>query len=309
MKQIDEFLARNFKKIFVILTGIFLILYLMLLDGDYIWSDDAYTFAMIKHPFSEIWKITAADVHPPLYYCYLKIIAAPFKYSMEAAKIASILPYMFIIVFGGKQIKEYINERTAILFMGLFFYFPFALSYSIEVRMYSLASAFVFSCAFWGYKFWRSHGEMKNIAGFVISGVFAAYTHYFAFVSICIIYGLLFIAILFTQKNLCRKWLLSVVASIILYAPWLSSFISQLIYKVDNEYWIGEITVRTLLSYVKDLFGASGFALYAFFFSVSYLVCLIWILHSKEKKRLCCAFVAFLFLWELWLSVFWHQFW
>ena len=32
-----------------------------------VWADEAYTFAMLRHSFAEIWAITAADVHPPLY--------------------------------------------------------------------------------------------------------------------------------------------------------------------------------------------------------------------------------------------------
>ena len=29
-----------------------------------IWADEAYTFAMVRHSFADIWRITAADVHP-----------------------------------------------------------------------------------------------------------------------------------------------------------------------------------------------------------------------------------------------------
>jgi uncharacterized membrane protein len=267
----------------------------MLIGGDYIWVDESYSFAMVKHSFSEIWRITGADVHPPLYYWYLKIMIEPFGYSMVMAKVASILPYMFIIIFGGKQLRKYFNERTAILFMGLFFCFPFAMNYSIEVRMYSLASAFVFSCAVFAYKLWVEQGKIKNMVGLVISGVLSAYTHYFAFVSICIIYGLLFIAILAKRRNLFSKWLVSVIISIIIYAPWMSSFISQLVYKVNNEYWIEKITLGTVYGYWRSLFGASGIKTYSLFFSLVYLICFIWILASNDINDImiyiCCLLV------------------
>jgi uncharacterized membrane protein len=171
VKQLDDFLVKQFNRIFFLLSGICFILYLVLIGGDYVWMDESYTFAMVKHSFSDIWRITGADVHPPLYYWYLKILIAPFHYSLAAAKVASILPYMAIIVLGGKQIRKLFNERTALLFMELFFCFPFALSYSIEIRMYSLASAFVFFCAVFAYEFWLEQGKIKNIIGLVISGV------------------------------------------------------------------------------------------------------------------------------------------
>lgn len=123
MQKIDSYISRHFHKIFWILSGSFFVLYLMQVGGDTIWTDEAYSFAMVKHSFSEIWTITAADVHPPIYYWYLKILTAPFHYSLLAAQIASILPYLFILIFGGIQIKKYFNEKTAILFMVMFFAF------------------------------------------------------------------------------------------------------------------------------------------------------------------------------------------
>ena len=47
--------------------------YVVLALSDNIWADEAYTFAMLPHSFGEIWQITAADVHPPLYYFAAKL--------------------------------------------------------------------------------------------------------------------------------------------------------------------------------------------------------------------------------------------
>ena len=44
-----------------------------------IWADEAYTFAMVRHSFADIWRITAADVHPPLYYFLVKIFTSIFR--------------------------------------------------------------------------------------------------------------------------------------------------------------------------------------------------------------------------------------
>ena len=295
MKQIDDFISKHFQKLFWILAGSFFILYLLLTGKDNMWMDEAFSFALVKHSFSEIWEITAADVHPPVYYWYLKILTAPFHYSLLSAQIASILPYLFIFVFGGWQMKKYFNERTAILFMVMFFCFPFALSYSIEVRMYSLASACVFACAVFAYRFWQEQGRWRDASGLILSGVLAAYTHYFAFVSICVIYGLLLIAIAVGRKKLCKKWLFAVIASVILYLPWLSCFISQLAYKVTNEYWIADITLKTLVDYWQSLFGAGGFSTYAWFFSAAYLACIVWVFLCTDKADIllcmCCLLV------------------
>lgn len=296
MRKTDEFIEKYFKQLFLLFAGTFLLLYLALIGGDSIWRDESYTFAMIKHSYSDIFRITAADVHPPLYYWYLKFLIAPLNYNMAMAKIASILPEMFIIFWGGIQIKQCFSKKTAVLFMLLYFCYPFAMSYSIEIRMYSLASAFVFASAVFAYRFWREDGSIKYAVGLVISGVGAAYTHYFALVSVCVIYGLLLVALIVSKKKLMVKWMLAVGFSIVFYIPWLSSFVAQLAYKVENEYWIDEIGIRTLLVYLYSLFRVRGVKIYAVFFSVSYLICAIWVLRRKSERRdfwlcLCCLLV------------------
>jgi uncharacterized membrane protein len=289
MERLDNFLAKYFYRIFWALSGIFLLMYCLLLGKKYIWMDESYTLVLIRHSFSDIWKITGEDVHPPLYYWYLKVVAAPFGYNMAVARFASVLPDMFILMFGGIQLRKYFHARTAVLFMVMYFCYPFAMAYSTEIRMYSLASAFVFACAVSAYKFWVGQGNVKNAIGLVLAGVLAAYTHYFAFVSVCIIYGELLIAILSKSRHLIRKWLGCVLVSVLLYLPWMPSFVAQLIYKSNNAYWIKKINLLAILAYVNKLFGiesdcpVSISAVYAAIFALAYLVCLIHVLSGKKK--------------------------
>ena len=64
-----------------------------------IWSDEAFSFGMIRHSFRDIWNLTAGDVHPPLYYYYLKIFLMLFGDGLITARIASIIPFLFILLF------------------------------------------------------------------------------------------------------------------------------------------------------------------------------------------------------------------
>lgn len=295
MKQLDVYLNRHFRAVFWFLIGACFLAYLALIGGDYTWTDESFSIAMVKHSFREIWKITAMDNHPPLYYWYLKCVIAPFRYCMTAAKIASILPYMLLLVFGGYQFRKYFSERTAILFVILFFCFPYIQLYSIEIRMYSLASAFVFACAFFAYRFWAEQGRNVDMAGLILFGVLAAYTHNFALAAVCVIYGLLFLTLIAGSRRLLGKWLLAVILSLIAYAPWLSAFVGQFMDKVNRPYWIDNITKKTLISYWKKVFGAGGIPAFTWFFSAAYLVCLGYLFVRKEKRDivlcLCCLLV------------------
>lgn len=280
-----------FKKLYWALLLLAAVVYGILALDHSIWADEAYTFAMLHHSFPEIWRITAADVHPPLYYFLLKLLTMPFGYHMLPVRLFSAAQYLLLLAVGGWQIKQLFGEKTAILFMSLFFLFPFGQTYAAEARMYSLAALFVFLNALFAYRC-RISGGWKNWAGFAVFGVCAAYTHYFALVSAGLVYGLLLISILVRDRKKWKPWLWASLATAAAYIPWLGSFLSQLAYKVSNEYWIEPIGVGTLVSYIRDLFGANGMATYFLFAGAIYLAALIFLLSRKERQGKAVALCA-----------------
>ena len=116
-----------------------------------VWYDEAYTMAMIKHTFSDICSITAQDVHPPLYYILLKIFAAPFGYSIFAAKVFSIIPHLLLIVLGYIKLTEFFDRKTGFLFALMTAFLPIMTTYAVELRMYGWAALFVTGCALFFY--------------------------------------------------------------------------------------------------------------------------------------------------------------
>ncbi|MCQ2437786.1 MAG: hypothetical protein MJ099_05260, partial [Clostridia bacterium] len=86
MKKIDDRVNRNYWAIFGIMVVVFTVLYLLLVGSNYTWIDESYTFAMMRHSYREIWKITAASEHPPLYYWYVKTLSAPLHPGFAAAQ-------------------------------------------------------------------------------------------------------------------------------------------------------------------------------------------------------------------------------
>lgn len=285
MKKINAFIEKYYDVIFTAIVIIGTLMYLSLIGGKNVWADEAYTFALIKHNFSELWSITAADVHPPLYYILIKLFTQPFNYNLIVAKIFSIIPYIVIILFGGIQLKKYFSKKTSLLFMGLFLLFPFSLSYVVEVRMYSLAAMFVFLNAIFAYRCYKDNSNF-SWSMFALFGICAAYTHYFAMVSVGITYGILLIVSI--KKKMFSKWLIAAIGTILFYIPWLAEFVSQLAYKINNEYWIEEITPLTLLKYIYRIFGTSGNEVNLFFIfpSLSYLIAFISVINSKQSNNI-----------------------
>lgn len=282
MNEKNTFFETHFRKLYWLLIAAAAILYGVLTLDKSVWSDEAYTFALISHNVKELWQITAADVHPPLYYLLLKLCIFPFGYSMFAAKVFSAVCYLLILIFGGKLLRELFGGKTAILFMGIFLMYPYSMGYVVEVRMYSLAALFLFLNAVYGYRCWKWN-RAGDWAIFALAGTAAALTHYFALVSAAVVYGLLLLTILCGKRELWKHWLLASAATILLYLPWLGSFVAQLAFKVSNDYWIEPITLRTVISYVLDVFGTRSFATYPLFLGGAFFAALLALLQRKKK--------------------------
>ena len=273
----------SFNKIYLLLILLELAMCVVFSINPAVWADEGYSLELAKRSFSDIWRITALDVHPPLYYFWLKLFTMPFGYNLFISKLITALPCVLLTAFGGYQLKKLFNERVSVFFMLCYMAFPFIMLYTTELRQYSIAELFVFANAVYAYRCFKG-GNFKDWALFILAGVAAAYTHYFALVSVCIIYGIFFLAACSRKKKCIKWWLLAVAATVILYVPWLKNFISQLVFKVNNEYWIDSIDRGDIVSYLKTIFYTPGMKGFFLFSSFAYLFMLIRLLASKNKQ-------------------------
>lgn len=285
MTDLGERIRRHYGVIYILVLLNAMIFYVVLSLGvRHVWADEAFSFGMTRLGFDEMWRLPNVDVHPLLYYFYLKCFQSVFGTSVPVARMASVLPYMMILAFGGRQLRKLFDEETSLAFMVLFFFFPFLMTYSVEVRMYSLAAAFVFFNAIFAYRCYLE--ERKN--NWLLLALFstgAAYTHYYAFVSI-IVTDLLLLIFLVRERSGKVKWFLfSFLGMVLMYLPWIPHCLQQLVYKAGHEYWISEITLGTLLGYVMSVFKVKGGGLAGIvILALCYLVALIAILRLKDPR-------------------------
>lgn len=125
--------------------------------GQDIWFDEVFSVNFIQHSYKEIAALTGKDVHPPLYYWYLKLfhdigkVLVPAASSIVLCKLASMLPFVGIFVYTLTAIRKNFGLHVAGLFWFLIMTMPQISNYTVEIRMYSLAlffitAAFVHSC-------------------------------------------------------------------------------------------------------------------------------------------------------------------
>lgn len=251
-----------------------------------VWVDEVYSLELCKHPFFEMLSIASLDVHPPLYYMFLRagivLLSGVIDY-IYVGKLVSIVPYIILLIIGYKYIGKKYGQNVAFFFNIFIVGMPKMLIYSTEIRMYAWGMLFV-TCAF--LQLPRVLKDSKKISNYVLLSVFsamAAYTHYFACASAIVIYFEIFIAFIFTKKyKEIINLILSGLAVVVLYIPWLFIFLQQTAVVVD-DYWIESPTITSVIKNILFLFSANKLidVLTLSIFAIG----LIGIILSKEKIK------------------------
>jgi len=252
-----------------------------------IWYDELFTIGMAEHSYGELIHFTAKDVHPPLYYCIVKLILdlceliIPSADSIIVIKLVSVLPYFFLLAYG----FFFLRKKFGMFVTGLFFFsvlsMPQMSAYTVEMRMYGWALFFVTAASFHAYGIVCENGGGRramlrfrlrrtecfftfrrngHFAALTFYGLAAAYTQYFACVAVIMVYVYLFLWFLVRRMRsqdkdagkALKNWSVCVIVSVLAYLPWLFILISQMT-AVRENYWILPLTWRSLGGCVKFL--------------------------------------------------------
>lgn len=244
----------------------------MLCFSSDIWYDELFTVGLAEHSYGELVRLTAADVHPPLYYCTVKLftdlckLIIPGAGTVIPAKIVSVLPYFILLLYAVTLIRRRFGLFVGGLFLFCVTAMPQLPAYTVEMRMYGWAMLFVTAAFLHGYalvesyvncqtevgKRRRKRAHVLHAAAFVLYGLAAAYTQYFACVAVVTVYFCLLLAFWFQDRRRIKEWLIYVGISVIAYVPWLFALAGQL-NAVSENYWILPLSWRSLGGCVKFL--------------------------------------------------------
>lgn len=230
----------------------FTVLYISLLFNHNIWTDEAFTLQLIKGNVRDIIEGTARDVHPPLYYLYAKLFRVFLGDSLLVQKAAAVIPMTGTLVLGATAVRKDFGDKASVLYLLFLACMPCTMEFSVQVRMYSMSLFFVTLNGLYAYRAF-TNGKKQEFLIFALSGVLAAYTHYFAFVPVIFITGLLLFAILIWKRERTAAWGVSAAGMIIGYLPWVPSMLKQ-VSSVEKGYWIPEITWETVWEYFEWTF-------------------------------------------------------
>lgn len=221
---------RYFTPILIVSAVLFVTMSLVMGMAQSVWFDEAYSIMLAKQPVGELLHLTAMDTHPPLYYILLRGWAMLFGWGELALRSFSVLAAGGAVVFAGLLAKRLFGVRAALVVLPFIVFAPFLLRYGFEIRMYALASLIGIAATYVltialdakGKRQWLLYA---TYAVLVALGVYALY--YTALLWIAHVVWLVWLTLRSKQSLMKAPWLLALVGSVVLFLPWLPTFIKQ----------------------------------------------------------------------------------
>lgn len=229
------------------------VFYLILCGNAYYSFDETYTMALVQYSFKGIWRITSIDVHPPLYYFMLKIFTAVFGSGMTAARVFSLLGIALMFVLGLFPVRRFWGEKVAFAFVLMLAFLPVVQYLAIDIRMYSWSMFFVTAAslsAYWIY----TKASVYSYLALTFFALCSAYIHYYAFLGVLVIFGLLFTILIISKRK--KDWIWLILFFIIFLAGfslWIPALTGQ-IGAVNQHFWITSITAKDILLFTYYTF-------------------------------------------------------
>lgn len=262
-------------------VALFMLSFIRCFDTNF-WADECFSIKLSKMTFTEMIEATANDVHPPLHYIVIQIICKIMGYNTLAYHFAGLLPYLIALVFILTVIWNKFGKETAIIMVSFASLLPVAVNYNVEVRMYSLSALFVL-LSFYSLFNIFAENRIRDYTGFVLFSLGAAYSHYYALVSVAFFYAVLFLMGLFNKKEYLIKSVISGIITIILYLPWFFILLKTF-QRTSSGYWMTEIP--SFAGCFCYIFSNSYHPVFILYFIVFFIIVTIFVLQETGVLKI-----------------------
>ncbi len=265
-------------------TGVIVCLMACLSHTRVVEWDEAYSIQLItRYNLTEMVRMTAQDIHPPLYYLVLRMFGAVFGTGVFALKMMSAFFTVCTMLLGVTKVRKNWGMAAAGLFQLAIGLGPELLFYAVNIRMYSMALFFVTGCALSAYDILHS-GRKADWLLFVLSALGGVYTHYFTAVPLAVIYGYLLAGLLLWNRKACKTFLLACAATVTAYLPWILVVVRSFERMgTTGGVDVGQLDLGELCRWISasDLEGSSLMVTALFLLGL----CLLWVRRKQYRRE------------------------
>ncbi len=192
--------------------------------------DEGWSIAHASLRLDELLRITAADVHPPLYYLALGAWRIPAGPSLFAARYLGVLASLLCVPFAYAVSIAWTGRRgwLPLLAAAAMAWLPLAVYYSAVARMYALAPGFILLAALSALRPSRRGAG----AAFILGALGAMLTLYHAVWPLAALGAFAFVRAVASERR--RLVILAAIAAA-LYLPWAVFAVPQLFGRAAAE--------------------------------------------------------------------------
>lgn len=238
---LSRFVSRYLVPAGIYLLAVFVVvLNSSLMFDNVLWGDECFSGNTAKKSIEGIMQVNYFwDSHPPLYYFWVKAFGEVLGHTGPVYHFASLVPFFIGIVTALTLLRRRFGNLSAAFFVVITGLASPCLQYNVEIRMYSLAFMGVALCYYCAYRVLG--GGRLAWFGMVFWGLVAAYSHYYAMMTVGLIVFITGVAAIVRFKN--KTWIKSLLALIGFiggYSPWLPQLFRST-ESVSNDWWMSEI--------------------------------------------------------------------
>lgn len=213
-----------------------------------IWFDEAYSAYLIRGNFSDIWNLTAIDVHPPIYYFCLKVWSLFFGTSDVALRFMSVFFGALSIIFMFHLLKRWFDVKVSSVATFFLSLSPMFIRYGQEMRMYTLVF-FIVVLATYVLELALDTKKTRYYILYAILIALGMWTQYLT--AIAWLAHIIYYMVTRRGKIWDKKFLGTYALAVVLFIAWIPFFLKQT-NSVQGGFWIPELSFSTAAGYVSE---------------------------------------------------------
>ena len=210
---------------------------LLRLDFQPLWWDEGYSVWFAGQSLLAMLRLTAADIHPPLYYALVHGWNQMLGLNPVMLRLFSVFASIPAIPLAYVLGRDLHSRRVGVIAAALVALNPLAIFYSQEIRMYGLAATLSLAALWAGWRWARPTASWRHGLGLGVSTLLGFYTlYYFALLTLSQT-----VWVLVAARRRLRPWLGVIGATVLLYLPWVlyagPKLLDYVAYKIvkDND--------------------------------------------------------------------------
>ena len=288
--EINERYAKVFSWIFVGVVSVCLVIAAGMSND--IWLDETFSLGLARHSIKDLVQLTAQDVHPPLYYIFLRPAMMLFPNSVFAAKIVSVVPVVLLLCAATVFFAKEYSYQSAMLFDVVLMSAYSVLQYAVEIRMYSWSLLFCGLCTIASWYMVRT-GSLKSFLLYILFAECGAYCQYWTAFGIAIHFAFVSAVCLAKDRKSLKNILIAAAVGVALYLPWAFVVVRQVSGVVGNL-WIPRITAKKFIEFILTVIPLPGIAKIAAIAFIGWLFVLCATIVRKKELNGCYLLVCLL---------------